>query len=70
LLRKHLQQWHPDKWIYDPIVFLDGITEGKLGKVGALEKWLDYFDKGHMETNYHRNHIRAQFADILVSIKN
>lgn len=46
--------WHPDEWIFDPISFVDGISQGDDGKVSALSRWLDYFEKGHMELDIER----------------
>jgi hypothetical protein len=43
---------------------LDGVDEedNNFGITSALERWLYYFDKGYMETGYHRENARAEFA--------
>jgi len=45
------------------------VDEGNFGKASALERWLYYFDKGYLETGYHRNHARAEFAAELEKYK-
>lgn len=64
LFRRSIKHWHPDNWIYDPVAFLDGIDAEKdnFGKTSAIREWLKYFDKGYMETGYHRENIREKFA--------
>ncbi|WP_404360401.1 hypothetical protein [Methylotuvimicrobium sp. KM1] len=67
LLRKRYTKadWHPDHWIYDPENYLDGVDEGDFGKKSALEIWLHYFDKGLLETGYHRKHAAEDFKAYL-----
>lgn len=69
LFRRRFQISHPDCWIYDPTAFVDGVAEGNFGKASALERWLYYFDKGYMETGYHRNNAREEFATLLKKYK-
>jgi len=65
------QPWHPDNWIYDPIAFLEGVDEeeNNFGITSALERWLYYFDKGYMETGYHRESAHADFTAALEKYK-
>ncbi|WP_431066989.1 hypothetical protein [Methylotuvimicrobium sp.] len=67
LMRKRYAKanWHPDHWIYDPEDYLDGVDEGDYGKRSALEIWLYYFDKGLLETGYHRKHAAEDFKAYL-----
>ena len=69
LFQPRYKEWHPDCWIYDPAEFLKGVDEGDFGKANALERWLYYFDKGYMETEYHRENSRAEFAAKLEKYK-
>jgi hypothetical protein len=64
LFRPRYKKWHPDQWLYDPKSYLDGVDEedNNFGITSALERWLYYFDKGYLETGYHRENARAEFA--------
>jgi hypothetical protein len=64
LFRRRYKKWHPDHWLYDPKSYLDGVDEedNNFGITSALERWLYYFDKGYLETGYHRENARAEFA--------
>lgn len=62
LFKKKLPDWHPDDWIYKPESFLEGLDEGKFGKTRAITRWLDYFDKGYLETGYPQKDAREEFV--------
>jgi len=61
LFKQRLDNWHPDEWIYKPESFLEGIDEGKFGKASAIQRLLYYFDKGYLETGYHRKNAQEEF---------
>jgi hypothetical protein len=65
LFRKRFERWDPESWTEDPIAFLDGVDEGDFGKASALKRWLNYFDKGLMETGFNQENARSEFSACL-----
>lgn len=53
LLKKAKGIWHPDDMPDRPEIFLDGISDDK---IGALEVWLELESKGYMKLGIDRNH--------------
>lgn len=51
---RHLKpyDWHPDSWVYDPKEFVKGLADDEFGKINALARWLEYYEKGYMNTGY------------------
>ena len=56
------RSWHTDRWVFDPRDFVEGITEGEFGAASALARWLDYEEKGLMETGYSRDSATPLFS--------
>jgi len=52
LFRKCYQYWEPQDWVEDPEEFISDLVDGQWGKVSALKQWLNYHDKGYIETGY------------------
>ncbi|EIJ35410.1 hypothetical protein [Thiothrix nivea] len=44
--------WRPEDWVADPASFLDGVDEGKRGKVFGLSRWLEHYNQGLMNTRF------------------
>ena len=53
---RHLKpyDWHPDNWVYDPKEFVKELADEQFGKVNALARWLEYYEKGFMNTGNSR----------------
>jgi hypothetical protein len=69
LYRKRFKNWHPDEWLYDPEAYLDGVDEGTFGKVAALSRWLENFDRGYLQTGHPRKDAKAEFIVALEKYK-
>lgn len=69
LFRKQFKRWYPDQWLYDPEAYLDGVDEGNFGKVAALARWLEHFERGYMQTGHPRQNAKAEFMAALENYK-
>lgn len=57
------ERWDPEYMAIDPELFLDGLAEGEVGKVAALELWLELDAKGWM--NYGFGTHREKFEEAM-----
>ena len=50
----------------DPTAFLNGLDEGRFGKVEALKLWLHLQSDGFMDTDLPYEHVREKFEAAFV----
>jgi hypothetical protein len=61
--------WYPEDLALRPEIFLEGLGEGKSGKLLGLEMWLDLDDQGLMDTGINEAFPRQQFIQALDDLK-
>lgn len=61
--------WYPEDMTFDPELYLDGVSEGRFGKVAALGLWLELHAEGFMDAGLPRGGTREAFQAELNKLK-
>lgn len=59
------ETWYPEDLSANPDVYLEGLSEGKSGRILALDLWLELHQKGLMDAGLPGDNFRSSFEQAL-----